>query len=93
MVLRSFTFQHSHYVPIIFHAEKKPALKRKYLNLNKKGEKKSKKKVDLNSQKTQKRLPFPQVFEKHLSKESINLPCKQSYLLKKTQSKLSFSKC
>ena len=91
-VLRSSTFQHNHYVPIIFHAGKKPALKRKNLNLNKKGEKKVKK-VDLNSQNTQKRLPFPKVCEKHSSKESINLPCNQSQVLKNTQSKLSFSKC
>ena len=91
-VLRSSTFQHNHYVPIIFHAGKKPALKRKNLNWNKKGEKKVKK-VNLNSQNTQKRLPFPKVFEKHSSKESINLPCNQSQVLKNTQSKLSFSKC
>ena len=39
-VLRSSTFQHNHYVLIIFHARKKPALKRKSFNLNKKGEKK-----------------------------------------------------
>ena len=42
-VLRSSTFQHNHYVPIICHAGKNPALKRKNLNLNKKGQKKSKK--------------------------------------------------
>ena len=66
-VLRSSTFQHNHYVPIIFHAGKEPALKRKNLNLNKKGEK-NVKKVDLISQNTQKRLPFPKVFEKHSSK-------------------------
>ena len=34
-VLKSSTFQHNHYVPIIFHAGKNPALKRKSLNLNK----------------------------------------------------------
>ena len=54
-VLRSSTFQYNHYVPIIFHPGKEPALKIKNLNLNKKGEKKVKK-VDLNSQNTQKRL-------------------------------------
>ena len=91
-VLSSSAFQHNHYVPIIFHAGKKPALKRKNLNLNKKGEKKVKK-VNLNSQNTQKRLPFPKVFEKHSSKESINLSCNQSQVLKNTQSKLSFSEC
>ena len=48
-VLWSSTFQHNHYVPIIFHAGKKPASKRKSLNLNKKGEKRVKK-VDQNSQ-------------------------------------------
>ena len=67
-------------------------MKRKNRNLNKKGEKKVKN-VDLNSQKTQKRLPFPKVFEKHSSKESINLPCNQSQVLKNTQNKLSFNKC
>ena len=91
-VLRSSKFQHNHYAPIIFHAGKKPALKRKNLNMNKKGEKKVKR-VDLNSQNTQKRLPFPKFFKKHSSKESINLPCNQSQLLKNTQSKFSFSKC
>ena len=59
-VLRSSTFQHNHYVPIIFHARKKPALKRKSFNLNKEGEKKVKQ-VDLNSQNTQKRLSFPKM--------------------------------
>ena len=67
-------------------------MKRKNFNLNKKGEKKVKK-ADLNSQNTHKRLPFSKVFEKHSSKESINLPCNQSQVLKNTQSKLSFSKC
>ena len=43
-VLRSSTFQHNHYVPIIFHAGKWPALKRKSFNLNKKEERKVKKK-------------------------------------------------
>ena len=44
-VLRSSTFQHNHYhyVSMILHAGKKPGLKRKNLNLNKKGEKKVKK--------------------------------------------------
>ena len=65
-VLRSSTFQYNHYVPIIFHPGKEPALKIKNLNLNKKGEKKVKK-VDLNSQNTQKRLPFPKVFDSSLS--------------------------
>ena len=88
-VLRSSTFQHNHYVPIIFHAGKIPALKRKSLNLNKKGKKKVKK-VDLNSQNTQKRLPFPKVFEKHSL--FINLPFNQPQVLKNTQTKLSFSK-
>ena len=92
LVLISSTFQHNHYVPIIFHAGKKFALKRKNLILNKKGEKKLKK-VDMNSQNTQKRLPFPKVFEKYSSKESINLACNQSRVLKKAQRKLSFSKC
>ena len=50
------------------------------------------KKVDLNSQNTQKRLPFPKVFKKHSSKKSINLPCNQPQVLKNTQNKLSFSK-
>ena len=59
----------------------------------KKKEEKKVKKVDLNSQNTQKRLPFPKVFEKHSSKESINLSCNQSQVLKNTQSKLSFSEC
>ena len=40
-VSRSSTFQHNHYVPM-FHAGKKPALKRKNLDLNKKEEKKVK---------------------------------------------------
>ena len=44
-VLRSSTFQHNHYIPIIFHAGKKPALKRKNLNLIKKGDKKVKKRL------------------------------------------------
>ena len=35
-VLRSYTFQHNDYVPVIFHAGKKGALKIKSLNLNKK---------------------------------------------------------
>ena len=91
-VLRSSTFQHNQYVPIIFHARKKPALKRRNLNLNKKAEKKIKK-VDLNSQNTQKRLPFYKVFEKHSSKESTNLPYNQSQVFKNTRIKLSFSKC
>ena len=91
-VLRSSTFQYNHYVPIIFHPGKEPALKIKNLNLNKKGEKKVKK-VDLNSQNTQKRLWFHKVIEKHSSKESITLPCNQSQELKNKQSKLSFSKC
>ena len=91
-VLSSSTFQHNHYVSIIFHTGKKPALKIKNLNFNKKGEKKVKK-VDLNSQNSQERLPFPKAFEKHSSKESINLPCNQSQVLNNTQSKLSFSKC
>ena len=91
-VLRSSTFQHNHYVPITFHAGKNPALKRENLNLNNKWEKKVKK-VHLNSQNTQYRLPFPKIFEKHSSKESINLPCNQSQVLKNTQSKLPFSKC
>ena len=86
-VLRSSTFQYNHYVPIIFHAGKEPALKIKNLNLNKKGEKKVKK-VDLNSQNTQKRLPFPNVFEKHSSQESINVPCNEPQALKNVQSKL-----
>ena len=73
-VLRSSTFQYNHYVSIILHAGKKPALKRKSLNLNKKGEKKVKK-VDRNSQNTQNRLAFPKAFEKHSSKKSINPPC------------------
>ena len=42
VVLSSSTFQHKHYVPIIFHDWKKLALKRKSFNLNKKGEKKVK---------------------------------------------------
>ena len=91
-VLRSSSFQYNHYVPIIFHASKKPALKRKNFNLKKKGEKKVKK-VELNSQNTQKRLPFPKAFEKHLSQESINVPCNEPQVLKNVQSKLSFSKC
>ena len=57
--------------------------------MNKKGEKKVKK-VDLNSQNTQKRLPFPKVFEKHSL--FINLPFNQPQVLKNTQTKLSFSK-
>ena len=80
-VLRSFNFQHNHYVPIIFHAGKKIALKRKNLNLDKKGEKKVKK-VNLICQNTQKRLPLPKVFEKHSSKESINLLRNQLLVLK-----------
>ena len=56
-VLRSSTFQYNHYVPIIFHPGKEPALKIKNLNLNKKGEKKVKK-VDLNSQNIQKDCHF-----------------------------------
>ena len=91
-VLRSSTFQQHHYFPIIFHAGKNPALKRKNLNLSKKGEKKVKE-VYLNSQNTQKGLPFPKVFEKHSSKESINSPCDQSQVSKNTESKLLFSKC
>ena len=57
-VWRSSTFQHNHYVLIIFHAEKKPALKRQNLSLNKKGEKKVFLKVDLNSQNIQKDCHF-----------------------------------
>ena len=53
-VLRSFTFQHNHYVPIIFHAGKRPALKRKDLNLNKKGEEKVKKSRSEFSKKSEK---------------------------------------
>ena len=68
-VLRSSTFQHNHYVPIIFHAGKKPALKRKNLNLNKKGEKKVKK-VDLNSQNTQKRLSILRKFVKNIHQKN-----------------------
>ena len=90
-LLRSSNFQHSHCVPIIFHAGKKPALKRKDLNFNRKGEKKLKK-TDLNSQNTQKTLLFPKVFEKHSSKNSIYLPRNQSELLKNRQSKLPFRK-
>ena len=63
-VLRSSTFQHNHYVPIIFHAGKKPVLKIKSLYLKKKGEKKVKK-VGTNSHNTQKTLPFLKVFEKY----------------------------
>ena len=37
-------------------------------------------------------MSFPKVFEKHSSKESINLACNQSQVFKNTQSKLSFSK-
>ena len=65
-VLRSYTFQHNDYVPVIFHAGKKAALKIKSLNLNKKrwggGGGRKVKKVDLTSQNTQKRLPFPELF-------------------------------
>ena len=64
-VLRSYTFQHNDYVPVIFHAGKKAALKIKSLNLNKKrwgrGGRKVKK-VDLTSQNTQKRLSFSELF-------------------------------
>ena len=35
-VLRSYTFQHNNYVPVIFHAGKKASLNIKSLNLNKK---------------------------------------------------------
>ena len=69
-VLRSYTFQHNDYVPVIFHVGKKAALKIKSLNLNKKrsgggwgvGGGRKVKKVDLTSQNTQKRLPFPELF-------------------------------
>ena len=71
-VLRSSAFHHNRYVPIIFHAGKKPALKRKSFNLNKKKEKKVKK-VDLISPVFEKRLPFPKVLGKHPSKK-INQP-------------------
>ena len=37
-------------------------------------------------------MSFPKVFEKHSSKESINLACNQPQVFKNTQSKLSFSK-
>ena len=67
-VLRSYTFQHNDYVPVIFHAGKKAASKIKSLNVNKKrwaggaGGGRKVKKVDLTSQNTQKRLPFPELF-------------------------------
>ena len=38
-------------------------------------------------------MSFPNVYEKHSSKESIKLPYNQSQVLKNTQSKLSCSKC
>ena len=46
----------------------------------------------MNSQNTQKEMSFLKVFEKHSSKESINLACNPSQVFKNTQSKLSFSK-
>ena len=60
---------------------------RKSFNFNKKEEKKVKN-VDLNSQNTQKRLPFPKVLGKHSSKKSVDLPCNQPQVSKNTQTKL-----